>query len=116
MTPIRLLALVGVALAACSDDATGAPADDGGDDTRSRTTVEMRDFAFARPDLVVDAGSTVVFVNADDTAHTATARDGTFSTDSVAPGEEGSVEVTEPGTYAYFCTFHPFMEASLTVE
>jgi len=34
----------------------------------------------------------------------------------LSQGDSGDLTFDEPGEYAYFCIFHPFMEGSVTVE
>lgn len=80
------------------------------------TTVEIVEFLYEPEDLTVAAGSTVTWVNQDDAPHTATADDRSFDTESLSKGNEGEVTFDEPGTYAYFCEFHPFMKATVEVE
>ena len=85
-------------------------------DPMPATSVELADFAF-RPDcLSVDAGGTIALENTGDSPHTFTVG-GTDLDVKVDPG--GSDEVhfdgVDPGTYAVTCTFHPQMEATVTV-
>ena len=109
------LLLVALALAAgCSDESSS-------DDP----TVTMAEGQRFTPDVaVVQAGTTVTFVNESSEAHTVTAYDGApayFSSggfgsedearDNLAGGligQEGDYQVTfdEPGTYNYFCIPH----------
>lgn len=135
MSPTRTItvALAAAALlfAACGDDddtATGdtdssatAPAESGDDggagsgDTVDAVTIV--DFDYDPKEAVVAAGSDITFTNEDDTAHTATANDGSFNTKSIAGGESGTATAPdEPGTYEYICSFHPFMKGTLVVE
>ncbi len=78
--------------------------------------VEMRDFEFFPAKLTVNAGTEVTWVNRDNVAHNAVAGDGSFDTGNLDGGESGSVVLDRPGTYAYVCTYHPGMEATLTVR
>jgi plastocyanin len=109
MAAISLLAVVG---GGCGGD--GA-ADEGGG-TGGGDAVEIVDFAYAPGELKVDAGTTVSFSNRDSTGHTATADDSTFDTGTIEGGESGSVKLTQPGTYRYYCLFHPFMRGTVTVK
>lgn len=107
-----LLALI-VLLPACQGDAAPPPpcADPVG-----ATTIELADFAF-RPDcLSVDAGATITLDNTGDAPHTFTVG-GTDVDVSVDAGSSADANLSgvEAGTYAVTCTFHPQMEATLTV-
>ena len=70
--------------------------------------------AFGPMPAVVRAGDIIEWVNRDIFEHSATARDGSFDVD-LKPG------VTVPttakhGTVAFFCKFHPTMQATLVVK
>ena len=80
------------------------------------TTVEIVEFLYEPEALTVEAGSTITWVNSDKAPHTATADDGSFNTESISQDQESEVTLDEPGTYAYFCEFHPFMKATVEVE
>jgi plastocyanin len=78
--------------------------------------VAIRGFAFAPAALTVRAGTKLTFTNSDQTAHTATSKaSGVFDTGTVKPGGAATVTLTKPGTYTYYCVFHPFMTATVTV-
>lgn len=78
--------------------------------------MEIVEFLYEPEDLTVTAGSTITWANSDNASHTATADDGSFDTGSIDLDQEGEVTLDEPGTYAYFCEFHPFMKATVEVE
>jgi plastocyanin len=78
--------------------------------------VRMVDDAFSPATLTVDAGTTVVFTNRDDDAHTVTAVDGTFDSKGLDSGASWSHTFTKPGTYRYFCELHPFMKGTIVVK
>ena len=48
-------------------------------------------------------------------AHTVTADDGTTIDHAIDPGQTFQFTAGTPGTYTYFCRFHPFMKGTLTV-
>jgi plastocyanin len=66
----------------------------------------------------VRAGARVVVTNSDTTAHTVTADTASdFDTGTIAAGRTVSFAApSEPGTYPYACTIHPFMKATLVVR
>lgn len=66
--------------------------------------------------LTVDVGDTVVWVNKDIVAHTATSKAGSFDSDTVAPGKSWTYRPKQAGEFAYTCTFHPTMKATLRVH
>ena len=65
--------------------------------------------------ISVKAGQIVTWTNGGAVAHTVTADDGTsFDSGTIAPG--GTFQLTPTsGTFAYHCTFHPWMRGTLTV-
>jgi plastocyanin len=66
--------------------------------------------------LTVRPGDTVVWVNRDPVPHTATARSGAFDSGSVEPGKSWKYRAGKPGSFPYFCAFHPTMKGVLKVE
>ncbi|MFC1411887.1 plastocyanin/azurin family copper-binding protein [Streptacidiphilus sp. N1-12] len=80
-------------------------------------TVAIKGFAFAPAALVVKAGTTVTWTNQDGDAHTVTSQGsgGPLNSPALATGQSYSYRFTTPGTYAYLCTIHPFMTATVTV-
>jgi plastocyanin len=116
MTSGRVLALgVLLLLTACGGDEAKPP--EACTDPVAATTVELGDFAF-RPDcLSADEEATITLENTGDAPHTFTVT-GTDVDVTVDAGTsvEASVRRVDPGTYAVTCTFHPQMEATLTVS
>jgi plastocyanin len=64
---------------------------------------------------VVTPGSTVMWMNADSVAHTATSSTGVWDSGSIAPGGSFSRVFVERGTFPYFCTIHGAAAMSGTV-
>jgi plastocyanin len=77
--------------------------------------VSIVDFAFSPPTTTIHAGDTVTWINTGRQPHTATARDGTFDTGLLRHGQSASHTFTQPGSYTYFCTIHPFMHGTIVV-
>ena len=78
--------------------------------------VEMRDYEFFPAKFTVNAGTEVTWVNRDNVPHNAVAGDGVFDSGTLDAGNSWSFVLDRPGTYPYVCTFHPGMEATLTVR
>jgi plastocyanin len=80
-------------------------------------TVAIKGFAFAPAALIVKAGTTVTWTNQDADAHTVTSQGsgGPLNSAALSTGQSYSYTFTSPGTYAYLCTIHPFMTATVTV-
>ena len=120
-------AIAAIALSGCgSDDDDGARSSNGaGSDSGGKSSpaafegsgpVSIKDFLYAPEDVTVSAGDSVSFSNQDSANHTATARDGSFDTGTLGKGDSAQVTIDKPGTYAYICSFHAFMNGQITVE
>lgn len=79
-----------------------------------RTT--MTGLRFAEGLLEIARGTTVEWRNDDAVIHTVTADAGGFDSASLASGQAWRFTFTRPGTYAYHCTTHPFMQGKVVVK
>ncbi|SMY07923.1 cupredoxin domain-containing protein [Flavimaricola marinus] len=77
--------------------------------------VSIQGFAFSPASITIAAGDTVVFTNADNAPHTATADSGAFDTGRLGRDASAQLTFSNPGTYTYFCNFHRNMKGSITV-
>ena len=73
--------------------------------------------------ITVSPGGTVIWDNQDNALHTATSGesptpDGKFDTGLIGANQESKPVTmpTEPGEYKYFCTLHPFLVGTVTVQ
>ncbi len=99
-----------------SDDAAGAGAAQTPAATVSgAVTVDITDFKYGPEALAVAAGTKVTWRNNDAAPHTATVKDG-FDTGTLRKGERKTLTLETAGTFAYICTIHPFMTASVIVR
>jgi plastocyanin len=55
-----------------------------------------------------------VWTNGDFVDHTATDKAGGWDV-AIAAGQKAELRVTAPGTFTYFCRFHPHMTGSIHV-
>ena len=72
-------------------------------------------FAFSPPTLNAKAGQKVTWTNKQDVAHTVTANGGAFD-HPMPSGATFSFTFTKAGTFAYHCTIHPSMQATIVVS
>ena len=126
------VAILAVALAACSGStataaptattgpavsagtATAAPASDvpaGGS-----TPATIVDFGFQPSSVTVKAGTTVTWTNTGSASHMVTADDGSFDSGTLATGSTFTQPFMKAGTYAYHCTIHSSMTATVVVQ
>jgi plastocyanin len=61
-------------------------------------------------------GDTVTWTNDDSTTHTVTADAGAFKSNDLAPGDKFTFTFTTAGAFAYHCSIHPTMTATITVQ
>ena len=78
-------------------------------------TVRIDNFVFGPAVVTVKAGSTVTWVNNDDTAHTVVAVGGAFHSAALDTGDRFSFAFAKPGEYPYFCSLHPHMTGKVVV-
>jgi alcohol dehydrogenase (cytochrome c) len=64
----------------------------------------------------ITAGSAVTFTNTTQVTHTLRARDGSWTTGTIAPGQSAAITVAKPGTYEYVCQEHPWSIGQLIVQ
>jgi plastocyanin len=77
--------------------------------------IEIDNFTFNPPSVSVKAGSTVVFVNADDIPHSIVDEKTRFRSKVLDTDEKFTMTVSEPGEIGYFCGLHPHMRGHITV-
>ena len=78
-------------------------------------TVDIVGISFSPASVTVVVGDTVTWTNADAQSHTATADGGAFDTGTIGGNSSKAVTLTTAGTFAYHCTIHPAMTATLVV-
>ncbi len=80
-------------------------------------SVSIQGMAYQPASLTVKAGTTVTWTNNDRAPHTVTSMDsGPLASGNMNFGDSYSMTFNEPGTYTYYCKYHPRMRASIIVE
>ncbi len=92
--------------------------------TEHRVTIE--DMAFRPSVIEVEVGDTVIFANADDLPHTATAiargldtaraQGGAFATGMIDPAGSVAIRITRSGVVDFSCDYHPSMRGSIAAR
>ncbi len=74
-------------------------------------------YGFAPATLTVAKGTKVEWSNASDAPHTVTSDSGTTLASSIISPSGGTFDFTftQPGTYTYHCTVHPYMKGTIVV-
>ena len=79
-------------------------------------SVAISGYAYHPADITVSPGVKIKFTNHDQTAHTASSSHTAFDIGTLKPGASVTVTFKKPGTYTYYCQFHPFMHGTVTVK
>ena len=78
--------------------------------------VVITNFVFTPATLTVAPGQPIVWINHDSVSHTITSDDGKWDSGELAPGQQFTLTLPQPGTYAYHCSIHPFMQGTVIVK
>jgi plastocyanin len=78
--------------------------------------VKIDNFSFMPHDIMVAAGTTVIWVNNDDIPHTVVSTTDVFKSKALDTDDKFSFKFDKPGTYEYFCSIHPKMTAKVIVQ
>ena len=79
-------------------------------------TITIKDFMFAPRNLVIPVGSRVTWVNKDEEPHKVAETNSLFTSQPLDTDAGFTYEFKMPGKYEYFCTVHPRMTGTITVE
>ena len=82
----------------------------------ARVEIDISGSALSQADVTIAAGTEVVWTNSDSLRHSVTANDFSFDSGTMEQGDTFSFVFDTPGTFAYYCNFHPNMTATITVE
>jgi plastocyanin len=80
----------------------------------SKTLIQGLQFAAATLEIAV--GTTIEWKNEDPVPHTVTADDASFDSGMIENGQVWRYTFTRAGSYAFHCTPHPFMKATVVVK
>ncbi len=78
-------------------------------------TVAMGNVAYTPAKISARVGDTIVWINNDVFAHTATARDKSWDV-NIPPKKTGTYSVTKAGSIEYYCRYHPNMVGQIEVR
>jgi plastocyanin len=93
----------------------GGQTSSGAGTTASGTAVTIDNFAFSPATLKVKVGQKVSWTNKQGVAHTVTADGGAFD-HPMPSGATFSFAFAKAGSFAYHCTIHPSMHATIVVS
>jgi plastocyanin len=116
---VQLFSLLAGALllAACSGGSSGGTTTIPGPSSSGEPDVSIENFAFGPDAILISVGDTVLWTNdASGTAHTSTSEDGLWDSGNIPAGSRFERTFDEAGTFAYICTIHPSMMATIAVS
>jgi plastocyanin len=103
------VSVMGLLLLSCSRSAPVPEA------TPQTHTITIEGMGFEPPDLTVHPGDTIVWVNKDLFAHTATAA-GVFDSRQIDPGGSWRLTLQTAAELPYVCALHPTMKGTVRVR
>jgi plastocyanin len=65
--------------------------------------------------VIIGVNNTVTFANKDGTKHTVTARDHSFNSGDILPGQSWTHTFGTPGNYSFYCVYHTWMTGTIEV-
>ena len=77
---------------------------------------------FSPQNVTLAPGAKVTWVNTDTALHTVTSYNGTstgkplFDSGTLGSGQTFSYVFANPGSYRYYCAFHPWMQGTIIIE
>jgi plastocyanin len=112
------LIIVAIALsmfaAGCNNKTTTTKTKTDNKPAPEKVTVEIKNFAFQPETVTIGVRGRVTWINKDDGQHTVVGKD--FDSGTLGLDESFSYEFINPGTYAYKCALHPYMEGKVVVK
>jgi plastocyanin len=78
--------------------------------------VSIANFAFMPAQVTIAPGESVTWSNDDGAPHAVAFKDGSAGAGSLSPGTSFRRVFDQPGSYEYFCSFHPYMTARIVVR
>ena len=83
--------------------------------TGGGTKVSIANFAFAPAAITVKRGTTISWSNDDGSPHAVAFKDGSAGAKNLLPKDSFSRAFDTAGSFDYFCSFHPYMQAKVVV-
>jgi len=80
------------------------------------TSIDISRFVFAPKEITVAPGTTVTWINRDETPHTIRATDIAFASKAMDTDDRYEFTFASEGDFSYFCTLHPFMTGIVHVR
>jgi plastocyanin len=79
-------------------------------------SVSIEGFAFLPKTLTIEPGQSVTWTNKDASPHTVTSTTSAFDSSTLSQNQTFQHQFTSPGSFSYFCAFHPGMTGTIIVQ
>jgi plastocyanin len=113
---LAIAAIVGL-IAVGSGASVAPPPADPGTELAAEVLIDAGDRSFDAAEVEVAAGTTVEWRNAgSSTHHLVRSLGGATVVEDLTPGSSEIATFAEPGTYDFWCTIHPDMAGTVTVD
>lgn len=86
------------------------------DPKNDKVEITIEDTQFKPDEVTIKKGQTVRWTNKDNRDHLIMAKDQSFKSENLRPGEKFEHKFTEPGTFDYICVYRPRMLGQVKVE
>jgi plastocyanin len=83
---------------------------------RSVVRIAIRNFAFGPTKIEISPGTRIIWTNNDSDPHTVTSVKHIWASDALDTSNTFSRTFRTTGSFAYFCTIHPFMHGMVIVK
>ena|SRR5438093_10267029 len=104
----RRAGLIGIALLVLGSATTAQSA--------GTMMIKVENYSFMPSELVVKPGTTVIWVNKDDSPHTISSTNHVLASKAMDTDDQFSFTFDKEGDYKYFCTLHPYMVGVVKVR
>ena len=95
---------------------TQAPTTQAPTTTTGGGAINIANFTFNPGNITVAVGTTLTWTNGDGPSHTTTSDEEGWDSGVLASGDSFELVFDIPGVFAYHCSIHPSMSATVTVE
>lgn len=95
---------------------TEAPTTEAPTTTAGGGAINIANFTFNPGNITVAAGTSITWTNGDGPSHTTTSDEEGWDSGVLASGDSFELVFDTPGVFAYHCSIHPSMSATVTVE
>jgi len=117
-----ILLLIGfLFVSSCSKDDSYSTNSSGNTGTPGANEIFISGFAFSPASKTISAGTTIKWINKDNSTHTVTSGipgtpSGVFNSGNFGQNGEFSFTFNQAGTFKYFCNLHPSMTGTIIVQ